>query len=364
MKLQYFDQQTITLGRHYLTNEPFITDLTGNDRILVEARSGSGKSLLVKNIVSQMWNRRQLYFDYNGELGMNKYPNMFSNDYNSHHYLPELYEINDFRFPIGLHNLKKHWRSLKVLRDDPNSQAPVILSRVAGWIDLHGNDFKTFKQIIQDYPTADVIYGDFKAHPEVKAFHTKYGKWVAPAHRLTKPTLYRALDSVEDYFGEIGEEYDVGITLKNYKYVSINLGLKDLESKELNAKIVVGNVLRDLKPILLDLKPVIVIEEADLLCPAHSEGYDISQEMIIDYALKTARRNKCMMIFITQHRQTLHKDLLANITKEIKFVHRPQGFDRAIFEFKRSEQSTGTWFLPFDSSTIYEDYPRIAKTYF
>jgi len=363
--MYYSDQQKITLGRDCKTFDIIDEWFTGNDRILIEARSGSGKSILVKNIVAQFPNRYQLYFDYNGELGMNKYPNMLSNDYNHHHYLPSLYEINDFRFPLALHNLKKHWRSLKVLRDDPQSQAPVVLSKVAGWVDVHANDFKKFRQIIEDYPTADVVYGDFKGHPEVKSFHAKYGKWVAPLHRLTKPTLFRALESVEEYFNEEGQKYDIDYALKSYKYISINLGLKDMEAKEINAQIVVGNVLRDLKPVLLNFKPIIVLEEADLLCPKPSknEGYNLSQEQIIDYALKTARRNKTMMLMIVQHRDTLHPKVLDNLTKEIKFVYKPQDYDRAVFEFKRSESRSGRWFIPLDSSTMYEDYPRVSKSY-
>ena len=74
--MYYSDQQKITLGRDCKTFDIIDEWFTGNDRILIEARSGSGKSILVKNIVAQFPNRYQLYFDYNGELGMNKYPNM------------------------------------------------------------------------------------------------------------------------------------------------------------------------------------------------------------------------------------------------------------------------------------------------
>ena len=115
----------------------------------------------------------------------------------------------------------------------------------------------------------------------------------------------------------------------------------------------------------MNFKPIIVLEEADLLCPKPSknEGYNLSQEQIIDYALKTARRNKTMMLMIVQHRDTLHPKVLDNLTKEIKFVYKPQDYDRAVFEFKRSESRSGRWFIPLDSSTMYEDYPRVSKSY-
>jgi hypothetical protein len=182
-----------------------------------------------------------------------------------------------------------------------------ILAQIGGMVELHQDNFDKFKEIIDDLPTK-------KGKDEI-CFHQKHG-FSMVLHSQTDLQIKLKLEWYRDYFMEDdGKGNDLKGRLYSDKYAElldknnliINLNMRKGADKA-RAVSYAGIILRQLKPFLPYLKPIVVVEEADLLCGNPDPNANIAGEFLpsmaielSDYTIKLQRDDVCVWYIVQDH---------------------------------------------------------------
>lgn len=324
-----------------------------NSIILIEGQPRTGKTQIAKNIYTSLQNRYIITFDYSGEHALSKFPNCFSNSVNWDNYLPHLYNITDLGFDISDYWNKGDWKSVGM-----SDGASEIVSMIARCKSAHNNDWYVFKEILSDFPFG----GGYTS-----AFSNKWGiKLKAPVHFETYKNVQKVITSIEQFFIEDYNTYDIPYLLRRYRHININLQLNkgNLFTQRAKARLLVGKVLEKLVPYLKEFKPVIVFEEADILIPKlkAEDEYFSSWDWIKQYILKLGLRYGCMLMFIVQDVNNCDDDVRNMFNYMVRYEFTIPFQDRGVFSFavKGNESSPyRTFFKPYDASSQFENYPVI-----
>lgn len=328
-----------------------------NSMIVITGRPRSGKTLLAKSLVGQLKHRKILQFDYSGEWGLSKYPNVFSKDSNYGDFLHSLINLEDVGFDISDYDKPSDWMSLGISRG-----GAVLVSQIAKKKDIHGNDWSTFKKMIKDLPFSQTW---------VKVYNEKWNMNLkTPMHSESYKNVQKTIDYLDPIFTQPYTKYNFDYLFDKYKYINVNLGLEsgDSETQEAKARLIVGKVLEKIKPILYKHRPVIVFEEADILAPKLPESKDVfysSLNWIKKYVLKLGRRAGCMLFFIVQDDKRCDDVIRFEKDWHIKQMWTPPFSDRAFFGFfsgdeAEKEGSRTVIFKALDSSSQFENYPAVV----
>ena len=321
--------------------------LRSNSMIRIKGKPRSGKTQVAKNIYCQLPNRRILTFDYSGEHGLSRFPNVLSRSGNYGAYLPHMVNIDDLGFDISEYDLKQDWMSLGI-----SDGAAEFCALIARYSDKHHNNVQTYIQMLEDLPFGDGY---------IQYFQKKWGiELKGSINKFSYDNLMKNKHKILAIFSQEYQTYNIPALLRRNHAVNINLSLSSdsfFYQRE-KARLIVGKVLQKLTPYLSELSPVIVFEETDILAPAVKEDeYYSSGDWIRQYVLKLGRRHGCMLIFILQN------DMFADpcLVNECDYVieHSFTGFmqDRGWFSVSDSGSGYKRYFIPDDASSQYEHYP-------
>lgn len=344
------------LGRNHNEEELLLPDDRRGKQwgfYLISAFSGSGKSLLLKNLINQNKEDYVIIFDFNGEHSMNNSPNIYSRDKNYSNFLPRLKTINNPVMNFKSFDKVSDWVSLNITENG----AVCILQLLP-----YAGTFRELLAMVKDLPTKV---------KEVDEFYLKYGFKPPLTHIEIKTGVDRKLSFLsERVFNIKGDSIDNPyILLNRHKQICINLKMID-ETQELKARFFVGKFLEKLIPNLKYFKGNLYIyfEEGDLLIPyPKGEVRCSSAEQIELLVTKWARRNKTRIFLITQFTERLDPRIVYKYSFIIKQVGR---YDESKSWFKicdtkavNTKYESGYWrtFYPLDCSSRYEGYPEIRK---
>ena len=116
-----------------------------------------------------------------------------------------------------------------------------------------------------------------------------------------------------------------------------------------------------MKPHLTYLKPVIVHEECDILIPDLDENeYYSSVDWIKQYVLKLGRRHHCFLMFIVQDPKRCDPVIEGEFDYLIQHQRSYPFEDRGIFTFQMKGSTYREWFVPYDTSSQFENYRTLT----
>jgi hypothetical protein len=314
--------QNIKLGDNYFGKEITYREDGSYGVIAIVARPRYGKTILVKNMLSQIAeNRRTIVFDYQGEWSDIKYGNWQSKDKIC--FVPDLYTVENFGFYLSDFNQINDWISMGFSK---NSASMIV--NFLQYDNIHHNNPIHFLEFLQDLPTTDNDLPAFNEH------YSEYGlRLKSRVHDSTKQSILANMDIItstgliippvgskeynELYSGKIYVE-DWAQLVMEYPHISINLNIKTSDSVGL-ARASVGKILEKILPVMVYTKPFILFEEADYLCPFDGDNIT-SMLMIRSYVLKH-QRTGVKVGLITQEPSTMDQFTLMGATSWIMGIH-------------------------------------------
>ena len=295
--------------------------------IVIVARPRYGKTILVKNIYSQIARKRPIIiFDYRGEHSESKWGNWLSKDKIS--FIPDLHTITDFGFYLSDFDQMSDWMSMGFSA----KTAPLIM-KLLKFSNIHHDNPLEFLALLSDLPTSD---------DEVPAFNDQYRRYglnfPTRVHNSTKQSVVNTMSIVWDsglFIPPVGSKDhaayypnkihidDWGAFAQTYKHLNINLNIVTSNSIYL-ARASVGKILDRMLPAfhnMQGIRPLIVVEEADYVCPNSSDMDTITSLMQLrNYVLKHQRTGVELMI-ISQDPNMLDQETLIGGTIWIMGQH-------------------------------------------
>ena len=274
--------------------------------IVVIAKPRYGKTILVKNIYSQIARDRPvIIFDYQGEHSESKWGNWLSKDKIA--FIPDLHTISDFGFYLSDFDQMSDWMSMGFSAKN----APQVM-KLLKFDNIHHDNPLEFLALLSDLPTSD------DEVPEFNKRYERYGLTFATrVHNSTKQSIVNMMSIVWDsglIIPPVGSKDhaaycpnkvhidDWGAFIHTYKHLNINLNIVTSNSVPL-ARASVGKILDRILPTLHSMRgvrPLIVVEEADYICPNVPDMDTITSLMQLrSYVLKHQRTGVELM-FISQ----------------------------------------------------------------
>lgn len=294
---------------------------------LVIARSRSGKSCIVKStlaFISNWSDRPILVLDPYGEYAKCIHPNFRSRPYSM--------GFKNFRVIENLTFKIRDFRAIDWVSLGFSETAAQVLEQIAEREDLHNNNFDTFKEIIDNIPT--------KKNKDALAFQRRYGTNMI-LHSQTDAQLKLKLEWYRDYFMEDdGKGNDIKGRFYSNNYAElldknnliINLSMRKGDDKA-RAVSFAGIILRQIKPYLPYLKPVVVVEEADLLCGNPTPEANVAGGFLpscaielSDYTIKL-QRDDVVVWYIVQDHSLLYPVLAHNWHYKVLGILDPRSRD-------------------------------------
>lgn len=348
--------------------------------LAIIAQSRYGKTILIKNIYTQIAKHRNIIIlDYQGEHSDSRWGNFRSED--DICFIPNLVTVENFAFYMSDFNQYLDFKSMGFTQ----TTIP-LLRRLLLAEDVHQNDPVIMLEILHDLP----VSGE-----DVEKFHDKYSPdydAIDAQNYSSKQSLVSRFEAVWDsrlIIPPVGTEnhmkYSPNLThiddwaelLREHPHLNINLNMFSSDA-EMTARASVGKILEKLLPAMSELKPFILVEEADKLCPNTGGEFDsTSQKMLREYSIKH-QRTGVKLAYVTQEPHLLDEDTLGAAKTWLFGIHTPNakmhsvldapGFDYAEVVVKKLRHdnskgirdfgfietgSGGSWkiFTPKDSST-------------
>lgn len=298
----------IDIGRDLYGKTVYMVEDYGFGVAMVFAKSRYGKTIEVKNMITQIAKHRNIIiFDYMGEHSDSKWGNWRSRD--NICFIPDLYTVENFAFYMTDFNQSIDFRSMGFT----DNVIPLV-KRLLEKINMHQNDPVIFLQILNDLPVSA---------NDIEEFHEKY-----PEYEMVGAQNYSARQSMISKFEglwdsrliipEVGSDShaehcpdkihidDWPELVRDHPHLNINLNLTSSDIESI-AQSSVGKILEKLFPVLHELKPLIVVEEADKVSPntGPTNEFDVSsQRWLRDYCIKHQRMG-VKIVFITQEPSSL-----------------------------------------------------------
>lgn len=316
----------IEIGYDLYGNVVNMVEDYGYGVIMVLAKSRYGKTIEAKNIYVQVAKyRNSIFFDYLGEHSESRWGNFRSKD--DICFIPDLYTIQDFAFYIIEFDRFLDWRSMGF-----TDNVIPMLRRLLEKEDTHQNDPVIFLQILRDLPVATA---------DVEEFREKYPDYdsVDAQNYSAKQSMISKFEAMWDsriIIPPVGSDNHAKYSpdkihiddwpelVRDHPHLNINLKLTSSDSEAI-ARISVGKILEKLYPALSELRPFIVVEEADKICPntGDTDEFDVSsQRWLRDYCIKHQRKGVKIM-FVTQEPESLDKGVIKAGKTWIFGIHTP-----------------------------------------
>ena len=325
----------IELGRDQYGNIVYYNETLRYGVIIVIAQPRYGKSILVKNLYTQIAEHRNLViFDYQGEHIDSKYGNWRSKDRID--FLPELKTIENFGFYVSDFDQFADWTSMGF-----SIKGVPILMKILKEVEVHQNSPTELLKILSYLPTSDKDVIKFNnIWPEIDI--------TEPINYSVKQSLVSTMNAViatgliiavvgtdehqEKTPGKIHIDDWAKLVIET-PHLNINLNLFSSGSVGI-ARASVGKILEKLLPILSKVKPLIVAEEAAKICPNTGESDNeiiTSQMQLRDYVIRHQRTGVKLM-FITQDPNLLDQDTLGAGMTWIFGIHKPNATTKSILD--------------------------------
>jgi len=273
------------------------------------AKSRFGKTALAKNIVVQIGKYRSvLIFDYLGEWKTinecnwrSPYPDR----------LEDLTVIENFGFKISDFPSDYWWSALGF-----PPRASDILGHYATLVDVHQDDPNLFEELIMALPSRDRDVTNF--NEQYKEYNLELSARFAEATIISIRNTWFFVKSIFIDPADDPETKRFHITdwgADNWgeffcenPHLLVNLRLDRVEADRFRARIMVGRILEDIAPYLGRLKPLIVVEEADVLAPSFNQNIECpSLDEFIRYSKKHQKRG-VSLIYIMQDQGQFNED--------------------------------------------------------
>lgn len=302
--------------------------------VFIIAKPRYGKSVIVKNLYSQISEDRGLIiFDYQGEHSDSKWGNWRSKGKTA--FVPDLYTVEDFGFYMSDFDEMADWVSMGF----SDKSAPLLMELLK-FTNIYQNDPFVFLEMLRDLPSRDY---------QIDYFNEKYNKFGLQfrdrIHDSTKHSMISAMNNVV-YSGliippETSVNYDQyadgrrhieewGELAGAHWHTNINLNIVTGGSVQL-ARAGVGKILSHILPYLRELRPLIVVEEADYIVPNGGDESVTSLYQLRHYVLKHQRTGVELM-FISQDPNLLDQFTLMGGTIWIMGPHTPSFATNAMLD--------------------------------
>ena len=317
----------IKLGVDRYGKDVFFPEYYSYNVIVIVARPRYGKTILVKNIYSQIARDRPvIIFDYRGEHSESKWGNWLSKDKIS--FIPSLRTISNFGFYLSDFDQMSDWMSMGFSAKN----APQIM-KLLKFENIHHNNPLEFLALLSDLPASDDDVPDFNKRYE------QYGlKFATRVHSSTKQSIVNMMSIVWEsglIIPPVGSNDhkaycpnkihidDWGGYIQANKHLNINLNIVSSNVVYL-ARASVGKILDKMLPTLHNMRgvrPLIVVEEADYVCPNTSDMSTITSLIQLrSYVLKHQRTGVELML-ISQDPNMLDQETLMGGTIWIMGQH-------------------------------------------
>ena len=299
-------QRFIELGYDVRTFEPVkIADYFLGDAWAVFGITSYGKSILVGNLAVQLAKHRYvIIFDYNGAYKNLKYVNYRNTDY-KFRAINDLIYIHRFGFKLEDMKNKFDWEMMGF-----TSNAASLLASFSKQKLYHENNFNRFTDMVRD----------------VKTFGKAEGgeTWLA-----TKNSILAKLDVLKSLFVEHCVEIDnlepariryQGMPLyvkdwkafvKKHRHICINM---NTEYQPAKAQFIAGKIMNDIEPVLDEISPVLIYEEAHELIPKAYDKMPYSMYKLLDF-LKEKHKKGVKVILISQSPEQISELALDEIKR-------------------------------------------------
>lgn len=299
----------------YSNNSVYFMDTGSFGVHIISATTRYGKSVLVKIFETQLAQERPvIIFDFVGEHLLAKYPN-FLNTWGMSFGVPGLKTVSDICFKVSDFNNKEDWASMGF---PPGASSE--LANLVKYSDIYGDSFKRFVDFCKDIPTNP---------SHVNHFEKKYGIEFPPMHEATKGSIITRLKLFDDFFWDFekelkGEQVYIenwGDYFINNPHLHINLKLYaggfDIFKGRANCGKILEQLAKSTKKgkffYLHKMKPVIFVEEADILAPnMKMDDVEPSSLVWLRYYVMKLQRTGVELFFVTQDPQLLDSIIISN----------------------------------------------------
>lgn len=325
----------IDIGKDRYGNTVSMNETLGYGVVMVIAQPRYGKSVLVKNIYTQIAQHRHLIvLDYQGEHNDAKWGNWSSKDKIC--FIPDLKEIKNFGFYISDFDQFDDWTSMGF-----SQKSAPLLMRIIKNVNTHQNSPQLLLDILSHLPTSSDDLDDFNENYENVNIHE-------PTNYAIKQSIIYTMRTIIDTGLIIAEEgtdeheeltpnkihiEDWAELVRYNQHLNINLNMFSSGSVGI-ARASVGKILEKLLPVLGELKPLIIAEEAAKICPNTGERDNeqiTSQLQLRDYVVRHQRTGVKLM-FITQDPNLLDQDTLGAGMTWIMGIHKPNAVTKSILD--------------------------------
>ena len=301
--------------------------------IIVIAKQRYGKSILVKNIYTQIAQLRPvIIFDYRGEHSDSRYGNFRSKD--DVCFIPDLFTVTDFAFYMNDFDQASDWASMGI---SPNGIA--LLMRLLDKEEMHQNDPVNMVQIIEDLPTSDndvpyfvEKYPDYEDigsqnHSVRQSLSSKFKNiWRS---RIIIPPM--GTPNHDEYAEHLIHIEDWAELVRDHPHISINLAMFSSGGVEI-ARASAGRILEALSPHLGELRPLLIIEEAGLICPSKNPEIEMtSRTKLKDYVVREQRYGVKLM-FVMQQADQIDQEVLEAGNIFVMGIHKANATTKAVLD--------------------------------
>ena len=272
------------------------------------AKSRYGKTALAKHIVVKVSKYRPiLVFDYLGEWkGIGEYN--WRSPYPDK--CEDLTVLENFGFKISDFTSSYWWSALGFA-----PSASDIISYFANLIQLHYDDPRLFEGLLSKLPTSEDEVGRFNTEFSEFGIPPLPARFAEPSITSIKNTWSTIKDIFIDPNNDDGQFHitdwevnDWGQFFYEHPHLIINLQLNRTDYDKFKARILVGRILQDIAPYLSRIKPLIILEEGDVLAPswrANISGPSLDE--LIEYSKKYQKMG-VSMIYICQDQRQVNED--------------------------------------------------------
>jgi len=286
------------------------------------ARSRAGKTNIVKIILGAIGNegRRLIIFDvYRDYVKLGK----MNVDSDVPISVPNIKVVGRFAFPIS------EFQEIDYLTlGFPKFAAGTMAILGIQHKRMHQDDPERFYELLQMIPSN---------HEEKRAFAEKFGFWTEELFSTTKKSMLKRFEQMKDrmiYDPNGTTPYIDAKTIQEYalKY-NLIFDMYEFGGEEEKLRVYVGMILRMLRPTISKIKPLMVLEEFDKLCPLPYESFVPSSFFEIrDYAIKL-QRHGIHILAITQNQNLINPSVMENWHQKLqgKVAYKDQFSDNLKF---------------------------------
>lgn len=303
--MQLFSRQKlIDVGYDIYSHEKrSIFDRHLGDMWLIAAMTAYGKTLLVRNLMTQLSDRRIIGFDSRKEHLNLKRMNCINID-GKGDCIPDLLYIDEFGFKLKDFTNPVDWENAGL-----NPSGARICANAAEKVARHKNDFEKFMSLINEVPTKGSNAEFHSTMLSVKSKLKSIRRNFVDEHAVD--ITYSDADRIrytENPFYISDWKYFV----RKHNHLCINFNSENNPAK---AQLFAGKIMNEIKTILKPNEPTtIFMEESHFLYPSviSEDNVPYSSSMVYHYA-KVKHKDAVKLVLITQYPHQLNESALDEV---------------------------------------------------